>query len=103
MVFTRSPLRILFSGSDHFSATSMKALHQEHLQDRRSIASIDVVIIKSKGAGQGLKKLKGGPDYAVPIRFVAKELKVPVYEILALPTGRYSPSTTLLPTSTPPH
>lgn len=37
------PLRILFCGSDHFSATSLKALYQEHKRDPHLIESIDVV------------------------------------------------------------
>ncbi|KAF8458580.1 formyl transferase [Kalaharituber pfeilii] len=87
-VSTRPPLRILFCGSDHFSATSLKALHQDYLQDRRSIASIDVVAIKSKYAGRGLKTLKD-----VPIKSVAKELMLRVHEISTF-TGWEPPNPT---------
>ena len=54
------PLRILFCGSDHFSATSLKALYQEHQHNQASVASIDVVCRKDKRVGRGLKTIREG-------------------------------------------
>ena len=57
----RPPLHILFCGSDHFSATSLKALYQEHRHDpRTSVASIDVVCRRDKRVGRGLKTIREG-------------------------------------------
>lgn len=89
------PLRILFCGSDHFSATSLNALHREHLRNPSLIESIDVVCRKWKRFGRGLKTIKEGMNplpgasvvdvqlkfHAVPIKFVAQELGLPTHEI----------------------
>lgn len=70
------PLRILFCGSDDFSVTSLKALHEEHKTNSESIASIDVVCRPSKRVGRGLKLIR-----EVPIAQVARNLSLPVHEI----------------------
>lgn len=57
---TNTPLRILFCGSDHFSATSLKALYGEHTVGRDVIESIDVLCKTDKRAGRGLRTLREG-------------------------------------------
>lgn len=52
------PLRILFCGSDEFSITSLRALHDEHLQNNHNISSIDVVCRPAKPVGRGLKTVR---------------------------------------------
>ena len=54
------PLRVLFCGSEEFSIVSLHALHQEHLRDPESIASIDVVCRPGKPVGRGLKTVREG-------------------------------------------
>ncbi|KAF2490704.1 Formyltransferase [Lophium mytilinum] len=73
---TSDPLRILFCGSDDFSISSLRAVHNEHLKDPGAIASIDVVHRPGKRTGRGLKELR-----EVPIKKVAQELKLPTHEI----------------------
>ncbi|KAM0333194.1 hypothetical protein ACHAQA_001854 [Verticillium albo-atrum] len=70
------PLRILFCGSDEFSIAALKALHQEHLQNRSLIESLDVVIRPGKPTGRGLKTIR-----QVPIKSTAQELGLPIHEI----------------------
>lgn len=57
---TREPLSILFFGSDHFSATSLKALHDEHLSNRDLIRSIDVLTLEDRRSGRGMKTIREG-------------------------------------------
>ena len=73
---TSEPLRILFCGSDDFSITSLKAVHEEHKRDSDSIASIDVVCRPAKRVGRGLKTLR-----EVPIAEVARNLFLPLHEV----------------------
>ena len=70
------PLRILFCGSDDFSVTSLKALHEEYKTNNESVATIDVVCRPSKRVGRGLKTIR-----EVPIAQVARNLALPVHEI----------------------
>lgn len=54
------PLRILFCGSDQFSAASLRALHAEQQRDPAGIPSIDVLVRPGKRAGRGLKIVREG-------------------------------------------
>lgn len=54
------PLRILFCGSDQFSAASLQALHVEHATNPNIIQSLHVVCKKPKPTGRGLKTLREG-------------------------------------------
>jgi len=49
----KEPLRILFCGSDDFSAASLNRLHAEQVKDKDFIASIDVVCKAGKPFGRG--------------------------------------------------
>ncbi|KAF8459115.1 formyl transferase, partial [Terfezia claveryi] len=80
------PLRILFCGSDHFSATSLKALYKEHKRDPHLIESIDVVTRVDKRVGRGLRTIK-----EVPAKIAAEELKLPLHEIDTF-TGWHPPT-----------
>ena len=57
---TIEPLRILYCGSDEFSAVSLRALHQESTVNPDLISSIDVVCKAGKPAGRGLKHVRHG-------------------------------------------
>ena len=70
------PLRILFCGSDEFSITSLKAVHEVHEQDKTVIDSVDVVCRPPKRVGRGLKKIR-----EVAIAEEAKRLSLPLHEI----------------------
>lgn len=70
------PLRILFCGSDEFSAISLQRLHQESLRDRSFITSIDVVCKAGKPAGRGLRTIRH-----VPIKHLAHQLELSLHEI----------------------
>lgn len=61
----RPPLKILFFGSDHFSATSLKALYALHQRRRDIIASIDVLCREDKLSGRGRRTLKEGMPFAI--------------------------------------
>lgn len=65
---TAEPLRILFCGSDDFSAASLRALTHARRDIPSLIASIDVVHRPAKHTGRGLKKLR-----PVPIQRVATD------------------------------
>jgi hypothetical protein len=52
------PLRILYCGSDAFSCTSLKALHEAAQRQSSNIASIDVVCREGKPYGRGLKVVR---------------------------------------------
>lgn len=75
-VGNKDPLRILFCGADLFSASSLRALHQESTRAQSGIASIDVVTRKDKRTGRGLKEWT-----APPIKAVAQELGLPLHQI----------------------
>ncbi|KAL6242048.1 Methionyl-tRNA formyltransferase [Rhinocladiella similis] len=70
------PLRVLFCGSDSFSAASLTALHAFSKTPHANIASIDVVTRTDKRSGRGLK-LVNSP----PIKHVAEQLDLPVHQI----------------------
>ena len=87
------PLRILFCGSDEFSAASLHKLHDEHQRNKNFIASIDVVCRPGKPVGRGQKTIREGFWSAkssctsvlnmgtVPIAKVADELGLPSHKI----------------------
>ncbi|KAI9829346.1 MAG: Methionyl-tRNA formyltransferase [Phylliscum demangeonii] len=70
------PLRVLFCGSDEFSAASLRALHEEHGRHPDLIASIDVVCRPAKRMGRGMKSIR-----EVPLKGVAKELELSIHEV----------------------
>ena len=70
------PLRILFCGSDAFSAVSLNALHEYSKQPESNILSIDVVTKPDKRTGRGLKILK-----PPPIKSFALNLGLPLHQI----------------------
>lgn len=61
---TSDPLRILFCGSDEFSDTSLRAVHQLQQNQPDLIRSIDVACRPPKRVGRGLKQLHEGMFYA---------------------------------------
>ncbi|PWW78731.1 Formyltransferase [Tuber magnatum] len=73
---THEPLNILFCGSDHFSTTSLKALHDEHLSNGNLIRSIDVLTLEDKRSGRGMKTIR-----EVPVKSLAKSLSLPRHEV----------------------
>ncbi|KAJ9646147.1 Methionyl-tRNA formyltransferase [Knufia peltigerae] len=70
------PLRVLFCGSDSFSATSLTALHAFSKTPQANIASIDVLTRTDKRSGRGLKHVN-----SPPIKHVAQRLDLPVHQI----------------------
>lgn len=68
---SNEPLRILFCGSDHFSATSLKALYAEYSTRRGAIESIDVLCRQDQRSGRGLRTLKEGMRHPIitPLHF----------------------------------
>lgn len=54
------PLRVLYCGSDEFSAVSLRAVHEEHCKHPELIKSIDVVCRPDKRTGRGLKEIRQG-------------------------------------------
>lgn len=70
------PLRVLFCGSDAFSTTSLRALHEYSQSPESNILSIDVVTKTDKRTGRGLKIVK--PPAIKP---VALELGLPLHQI----------------------
>ncbi|KAK7903189.1 Methionyl-tRNA formyltransferase [Exophiala xenobiotica] len=70
------PLRILFCGSDSFSATSLTALHKYSKSPQTDVASIDVVTRTDKRSGRSLKVIR-----SPPIKTVAQQLGLPVHQI----------------------
>lgn len=73
---TKEPLRILFCGSDSYSISCLKALHNEHISSSSNIESIDVVCRPGKPVGRGYKQIRHPP-----IRDVAQSLGLPIHEI----------------------
>ncbi|KAI1750799.1 formyl transferase [Xylaria castorea] len=69
------PLHILFCGSDDFSCASLKALHDEHVQNPDLIRSIDVVVRPGKRTGRGYKIVRDPP-----IRSLAESLGLRIHE-----------------------
>lgn len=70
------PLRILFCGSDPFSAVSLDALYKHFKAPESNIISIDVVTKTDKRTGRGLKILK-----PPAIKSVALKLGLPLHQI----------------------
>lgn len=87
------PLRILYCGSDDFSAVSLRALHELHRKKPTVVQSIDVVCKKAKRVGRGLKRLARSKLHtmsvsqdheltgSVPVKEVGEELALPTHEI----------------------
>lgn len=73
---TSDPLRILFCGSDEFSAASLTALAREHTRNPSLIHSIDVVVRPPKPTGRGYRVLR-----EVPLQSVAKSLSLPLHAL----------------------
>lgn len=69
-------LRILFCGSEEFSAFSLRALSEYARSPESNIDSIDVVTRKDKHVGRGLQRVK-----SPPIKTVAEELQLPLHQI----------------------
>ncbi|KAI1737083.1 formyl transferase [Xylaria scruposa] len=69
------PLHVLFCGSDEFSCASLKALHEEHVQNPDLIRSIDVVVRPGKRTGRGYKVVRDPP-----IRSLAESLGLQIHE-----------------------
>ncbi|KAF7846117.1 hypothetical protein BT93_L5224 [Corymbia citriodora subsp. variegata] len=69
------PLRILFCGTDEFSATSLKTLHNYREISDGHIASIDVATKTDKRVGRGLKQIA-----SPPIKTLARELDLPLHQ-----------------------
>lgn len=72
----RTPLRILFCGSDAFSIASLRALSEAKKNIPGLIGSIDVVHRPAKRTGRGLKVLKEAPIY-----HTATQLNLPTHPI----------------------
>lgn len=70
------PLRILFCGSDEFSAASLRALNAERARNPALIQSIDVVVRPPKPTGRGYKVLR-----EVPLQSVAASLSLPLHTL----------------------
>jgi methionyl-tRNA formyltransferase len=70
------PLRILFCGSDEFSAASLSALQLEHARNPSLIQSIDVLVRPPKPTGRGYKVLR-----EVPLQSVARSLSLPLHAV----------------------
>jgi methionyl-tRNA formyltransferase len=68
-----APLKILFCGSDEFSASSLAALHAEHQTNPSLIHSISVLVRPPKPTGRGLKVLR-----EVPLQSFAHSLSLPL-------------------------
>ncbi|KAH8685989.1 formyl transferase [Tricladium varicosporioides] len=69
------PLRILFCGSDEFSCESLRAVHAEKTVNPQLISSIDVLCRPGKRSGRSMTRIR-----EVPIKAVAEELNLPIYE-----------------------
>jgi methionyl-tRNA formyltransferase len=69
-------LRVLFCGSDEFSAFSLKALAKYATLPESNIKSIDVVTRKDKRAGRGLKSVR-----SPFIKSLTEELQLPLHQI----------------------
>ncbi|KAI5785648.1 formyl transferase, partial [Pyronema domesticum] len=73
---TSPPLRILFAGSDEFSAVSLRALHKEQQENPELIASLDVLCREDGKTGRKRNILK-----EVPIKPLATSLSLPLHII----------------------
>jgi methionyl-tRNA formyltransferase len=69
-------LRILFCGSDQFSACSLRALAKYASSLESNIESVDVVTRNDKWTGRGLRRLE-----SPPVKQVAQELELPLHQI----------------------
>ena len=84
-------LRILYCGSDDFSAVSLRALNDYRLRSDH-IAKLDVLCKEGKPSGRGRKQIRDGEhghssiyikliEYSVPLKAVAQELSLNCHEI----------------------
>lgn len=64
---TSPPLRILFAGSDEFSAVSLRALHKEQQENPELIASLDVLCREDGKTGRKRNILKEGMALTIPL------------------------------------
>ncbi|KAH7003410.1 formyl transferase [Fusarium venenatum] len=69
------PLRILFCGSDEFSCASLKAVYEEHSQNKGLIESLEVMALPPKRSGRGFSSLK-----QVPCNLLAEELGLKIHQ-----------------------
>ncbi|KAM3561322.1 hypothetical protein MY1884_002417 [Beauveria asiatica] len=69
------PLKILFCGSDPFSCASLRALHQEQLENKELVEEIEVMVMPGKKVGRGLKE-----NARVPCKELAEELGLKIHE-----------------------
>jgi methionyl-tRNA formyltransferase len=67
-------LRILFCGSDEFSAASLQALHAEQQRNPSLIESISVLVRPPKPTGRGYKVLRH-----LPLEVTASQLDLPLH------------------------
>lgn len=65
----RSPLSILFCGSDDFSIASLRALARLKRDDPELIGALDVVHRPAKRTGRGLKVLREGAVVACLLEY----------------------------------
>ncbi|KAG5972521.1 hypothetical protein E4U58_006446, partial [Claviceps cyperi] len=71
----QEPLRILFCGSDDFSCTSLKALHQEMERKAGLVESVEVVVLPNMFKGRGMRYVEDGP-----CKSLAQKLGLRLYE-----------------------
>ncbi|KAG6051831.1 hypothetical protein E4U39_006918 [Claviceps sp. Clav50 group G5] len=71
----QEPLRILFCGSDDFSCSSLKALHQEMKRKTGLVESIEVVVLPNMFKGRGMRYVEDGP-----CKSLAQDLGLRLYE-----------------------
>ena len=83
-------MKILFCGSDVFSATSLEALHEYKESGKSNISTIDVVTKTDKRTGRGLKKLT-----SPTIKPTALSYGLPLHQIDTF-TGWTPPDTNLI-------
>ncbi|OAA37947.1 methionyl-tRNA transformylase [Beauveria brongniartii RCEF 3172] len=69
------PLKILFCGSDPFSCASLRALHQEQLENKKLVEEIEVMVMPGKRVGRGL--MENAP---VPCKDLAEQLGLKIHE-----------------------
>ncbi|KAH7026040.1 formyl transferase [Microdochium trichocladiopsis] len=81
------PLRILFCGSDEFSAESLKLLHVRMVTNPDQIRSIDVVVRPPKRIGRGLTKLTQPPIIEIARKRLLRVHKRDDFNDWELPPG----------------
>jgi hypothetical protein len=73
---TSPPLRILFAGSDEFSAVSLRALHKEQQENPELIASLDVLCREDGKTGRKRNILKEGMTLTIPLFFLSPQCQL---------------------------